>query len=136
MIPNGRQGAIYDIKVGDILLLKYRKHLIAYGRATSALLTDKDMDDWDHRIDIQIWIKGNSVSFEGIKDAQIGGTNHDTVKKVKVKTAIQDINYIEITEGLKEGDIVITGPYEVVSKSLKEKDKVRVVDKKDLFDKK
>ena len=55
------------------------------------------------------------------------------VKKVKVKTAIQDINYIEITEGLKEGEMVITGPYDVVSKLLKEKDKVKVVDKKDLF---
>lgn len=59
-----------------------------------------------------------------------------TVKKVKVKTAIQDINYIEVTEGLKQGEQVITGPYEVVSKSLKEKDKVKVVDKKDLFEKK
>jgi HlyD family secretion protein len=58
------------------------------------------------------------------------------VKKVKVKTSIQDINNIEITEGLKEGDQVITGPYEVVSKSLKEKDKVKVVDKKELFEKK
>ncbi len=59
-----------------------------------------------------------------------------TVKKVKVKTAIQDINYIEITEGVKEGEEVITGSYEVVSKLLKEKDKVKVVDKKDLFEKK
>jgi HlyD family secretion protein len=58
------------------------------------------------------------------------------VKKVKVKTAIQDINNIEITEGLNEGDNVITGPYDVVSKLLKVKDKVKVVDKKDLFEKK
>ncbi len=58
-----------------------------------------------------------------------------TVKKVKVATAIQDINYIEITEGLKEGDNVISGPYDVVIKLLKEKDKVKVVDKKDLFEK-
>lgn len=58
-----------------------------------------------------------------------------TVKKVKVTTAIQDINYIEITEGLKEGDNVISGPYDVVSKLLKEKDKVKVVEKKDLFEK-
>jgi HlyD family secretion protein len=58
-----------------------------------------------------------------------------TVKKVKVITAIQDINYIEITEGLKEGDNVISGPYDVVSKLLKEKDKVKIVDKKDLFEK-
>ncbi len=59
-----------------------------------------------------------------------------TVKKVKVKTSIQDINNIEITEGLKEGDEVITGPYEVVNKTLKEKGKVQKVDKKDLFSKK
>ena len=58
------------------------------------------------------------------------------VKKVKVATAIQDINYIEITSGLKEGDNVISGPYDVVSKLLKEKDKVKVVEKKDLFEKK
>jgi len=56
-----------------------------------------------------------------------------TVKKAKVKTAIQDINYIQVTDGLKEGDTVITGPYDIVSKILKEKDKVKVVDKKELF---
>ena len=58
------------------------------------------------------------------------------IKKVKVETAIQDINYIEITSGLKVGDNVISGPYDVVSKLLKEKDKVKVVEKKDLFEKK
>jgi HlyD family secretion protein len=57
------------------------------------------------------------------------------VKKVKVKTSIQDINHIEITEGLKEGEEVVTGPYDVVSKTLKEESKVKVVDKKELFDK-
>ncbi len=57
----------------------------------------------------------------------------NTVAKVKVKTAIQDINYMEITSGLKEGQEVITGPYDIVSKTLKEKDKVKVVDKKELF---
>jgi HlyD family secretion protein len=59
-----------------------------------------------------------------------------TVKKQKVKTDIQDINYIEITFGLKEGDEVVTGPYDVVSKTLKDKDKVKVVPKNQLFDKK
>ena len=56
------------------------------------------------------------------------------IKKVKVKTDIQDINNIEITSGLKEGDEVITGPYDLVSKTLKDGDKVKVVDKKELFD--
>ena len=57
------------------------------------------------------------------------------VKKVPVKTDIQDINHIEITSGLKPGDEVITGPYDVVSKTLKDGSKVKKVDKKDLFEK-
>ncbi len=56
------------------------------------------------------------------------------VNKVVVKTGIQDINYIEITSGLKVGDEVITGPYDVVSKTLKKGKQVKVVDKKDLYD--
>ncbi|MEI9933551.1 MAG: efflux RND transporter periplasmic adaptor subunit [Ferruginibacter sp.] len=60
----------------------------------------------------------------------------NTVKKVNVTTGIQDINYMEITSGLTEGQQIITGPYDVVSKLLKEKDKVKVVDKKDLFEQK
>ena len=56
------------------------------------------------------------------------------VKKVVVKTDIQDINNIEITGGLKEGDMVITGPYGTVSKILKNGDVVNVVDKDKLFD--
>ncbi len=59
----------------------------------------------------------------------------NTVLKVVVKTDIQDINNIEITQGLKEGDEVITGPYDVVSKTLKDGTRVKVVDKKNLFDK-
>ena len=55
------------------------------------------------------------------------------VKKQIVKTGIQDINYIELTDGLKEGDDVVTGPYDVVSKTLKEGDKVKVVPKSELF---
>lgn len=50
-----------------------------------------------------------------------------------VKTSIQDINYIEITKGLKPGEMVITGPYDVVSKQLKDSSKVKVVPKSELL---
>jgi HlyD family secretion protein len=57
-----------------------------------------------------------------------------TVKKAKVKTGLQDINNIEITDGLTEGSDVITGPYSTVSKILKEGTKVQVVTKDKLFE--
>ena len=59
----------------------------------------------------------------------------DIAKKQDVKTGIQDNTYIQILSGLKEGQEIITGPYSAVSKSLKDKDKVVKVDKKDLFTK-
>jgi HlyD family secretion protein len=54
------------------------------------------------------------------------------VKMSEVKTSIQDINNIEVTSGLKAGEQVITGPYDVVSKTLKNGDKVKVVNKDQL----
>jgi HlyD family secretion protein len=56
------------------------------------------------------------------------------VKKVKVSTAIQDLTNIEITSGLKKDDEVIIGPYNVISKTLKDGDKVKVVAKDKLYD--
>ena len=54
-------------------------------------------------------------------------------KKVNVKSGIQDNNYIQILSGLKENQEVISGPYSAISKTLNDKDKVKKVDKKDLF---
>jgi len=54
-------------------------------------------------------------------------------KKVNVKSGIQDNTYIQILSGLKDGTEVITGPFSAISKTLKDKDKVKKVDKKDLF---
>jgi HlyD family secretion protein len=56
------------------------------------------------------------------------------VKKVKVRTDIQDINHIEILSGIKEGDQIITGPYSLVSKSLSDGTKVKIVEKDKLFE--
>jgi HlyD family secretion protein len=58
-----------------------------------------------------------------------------TVKKRIVKTGIQDTDNFEILEGLKEGDEVITGPYNAISEKLKEGMKVKVVPKEELFKK-
>ena len=52
-----------------------------------------------------------------------------------VTTGIQDINYIEITTGLKEGEQVVTGPFNAVSKTLKNGDKIKIVSQDKLFEK-
>jgi HlyD family secretion protein len=58
------------------------------------------------------------------------------VKQVKVVTGIQDNNYIEILEGLKEDDEVVAAPYNVINKRLKDGSAVNVVDKNELYKKK
>jgi HlyD family secretion protein len=57
-----------------------------------------------------------------------------TVKKVKVKTGIQDTRYIEITEGVSKGQQVVTEPYNVILRTLKDGMKVLLVEKNKLFE--
>ena len=53
----------------------------------------------------------------------------DTAKLRIIKTGIQDDTNIEVTSGLKAGDVVIIGPYNVVTKDLNPGDKVTVAAK-------
>ncbi|HMQ47144.1 MAG TPA: efflux RND transporter periplasmic adaptor subunit [Saprospiraceae bacterium] len=60
----------------------------------------------------------------------------DTVKMVEVNTGIQDDTYIHIVKGLQEGDEVVTGPYAVISRELKEGDAIQIVKEDELYDNK
>lgn len=73
---------------------------------------------------------------DGLQEVVFVLQKDNTVKKVRVKTAIQDLNNIEVLDGLKEGDMVITGPYSIVSKTLKQGNLVTVVAKEKLFEEK
>ena len=57
------------------------------------------------------------------------------VEKRIVHTGIQDIHRFEILDGLKEGETVVSGPYNLVSNTLKGGQKVKVVSKEELFEK-
>ncbi len=50
-----------------------------------------------------------------------------------VKTGIQDNTFIQILEGLEIGEEVVTGPYNAISRLLKDGDKVEVVKREELF---
>ncbi|WP_346862105.1 efflux RND transporter periplasmic adaptor subunit [uncultured Draconibacterium sp.] len=57
----------------------------------------------------------------------------DKVKKVEVKTGIQDNNSIEILEGVNEGDEVVIAPYNAINKTLKDSMMVKKVKEEELF---
>lgn len=59
--------------------------------------------------------------------------SNSTVLQMEVTTGIQDNDYIQIMTGVKEGDEIVCGPYSAVSKTLKDKNKVKVVKKEDLY---
>jgi len=74
----------------------------------------------------------NSLSNE-LEEVVFVLQKDNKVKKTVVKTGIQDINNIEIISGLNDGDEIITGPYNAISKTLKDGNKVKVVPKEKLF---
>ncbi len=59
---------------------------------------------------------------------------NNTVVKRKVKTGIQDNQYIVILEGLKEKELVVVAPYSAIAKMLQGDEKVEIVDRSELFD--
>lgn len=75
----------------------------------------------------------NSSSDDDIEEVVFVIGSDGMVHKKTVKTDIQDINYIQITSGIKAGDMVVTGPYDVVSKQIADSTKVKVVSKETLL---
>lgn len=60
-------------------------------------------------------------------------TADNKVEKRVITTGIQDMNYYEVLTGLKEGEVVVTAPYDAVTKDLKPGDEVKVVTKEKLY---
>jgi HlyD family secretion protein len=102
-------------------------------RNKDSLSTKKQNDDErDIKVENENDEKAQKKPEEKIKEyvfVLVGGE----VKQVEVTTGIQDNDYIEILSGLKKGDEIICGPYSAVSKTLKERSKVKVVKKEDLY---
>ncbi len=74
--------------------------------------------------------KDNSEERETVVFVELEGK---AIKKV-VKTGIQDINYIEIIEGLESEDNIIIAPYSAISKELSNDKAVEVVPEDRLYD--
>ncbi len=71
-----------------------------------------------------------STSEEDELDEVVFKVENGKAAKIIVFTGIQDSRYIEILSGLKDGEEVIVGPYDAVSKKLAIDKKVKIVAKK------
>ncbi len=71
----------------------------------------------------------NAVMTDEMEEVVFVVQKDGTVKKVAIRTHIQDNEYIEVMSGLKEGDEVVSAPYNTISKTLKDGMKVTVVPK-------
>ncbi len=96
--------------------------------STVANSNDKTNNNNDDQTMIQ-----SASSDDDLEEVVFIVDKNGIARKKTVKTDIQDINYIDIKEGIKAGDNVITGPYDIVSKQLKDSTKVKVVPKEELI---
>lgn len=78
----------------------------------------------------------NAILTEEMEEVVFVIQADGTVKKVAIRTNIQDNEYIEVMSGLKEGDEVVSAPYNTISKTLKDGMKVLVVPKEKVYDEK
>lgn len=90
-----QRGRIADIEADDILILKYNNFLFAYGRATSAMVTE-DNGGWNLKVPVEGWITGQSVHKYGVQTAQVAGNNYETVKLVDREFARSKITSIGV----------------------------------------
>lgn len=58
----------------------------------------------------------------------------DSVVMKEVKTGIQDDEYIQIVSGIKQGEKVVSAPYEAISKKLKSGSKIKAIKEEELYE--
>ncbi|WP_323789294.1 efflux RND transporter periplasmic adaptor subunit [Psychroserpens sp.] len=108
----------------DVITNK-RNKIVAVPISSIVIKTDTSSVKKDYKKSVSDDIKPeNEEKFECVFVSKNG-----EAKLRVVKTGIQDDTNIEVISGLEEGDEIITGPYNVVSKTLKSGDKIENKDK-------
>ncbi len=87
----------------------------------SVTTRDREIAEKDKKEDWQMQREEKTTVSNDFREV-VFVTEGNIVKMVEVKTGIQDDNYIQIISGLNEGQEVVSGPYEAVSRKLKSDD--------------
>ncbi len=104
------------------IITKRKESIIAVPISAVVIKTDTTSAKKTAKIDVNEPVKSEKkYECVFIKDG-------DLAKLRVIKTGIQDDKNIEVTSGLKKGEVVIVGPYTTVSKDLNGGDKVTVAD--------
>ena len=98
-------------------------------------MADKQKEDRESKGEDENAIDATTPDDDELEEIAFVLKPDGTVKKVVVKSGIQDINYIEILKGLNPGEEVVIGPYTAIKEKLKDGSKVKVVPKEKLFEK-
>ena len=80
---------------------------------------------------LSVPIESITLRYDSISDKKIECVFlilDDKVKKVNVKTGIQDIDFIQIKEGLSLNQKVVSGPYDVLNVKLNSQSKIEILD--------
>ncbi|MDC3153523.1 efflux RND transporter periplasmic adaptor subunit [Bacteroidota bacterium] len=80
---------------------------------------------------LSVPIESITLRYDSISDKKIECVFlilDDEVKKVNVKTGIQDIDFIQIKEGLSLNQKVVSGPYDVLNVRLNSQSKIEILD--------
>jgi HlyD family secretion protein len=78
---------------------------------------------------------GSAVNDDRIREYVFVVNKENKTELREVKTGVQDNEHIEILEGLQKGEAVVVAPFSAIARTLKKDMKVKVVPKKELFDK-
>jgi HlyD family secretion protein len=78
----------------------------------------------DEKVNEEEATSATVAGFDDLLEVVFVAMPGDTVAQRTVKTGIQDDDYIQILEGLKEGEEVVIGPYAAVSRKLESGSKI------------
>lgn len=94
-----QKGHYQNIKINDILLLKYRGQFVAYGEALDIIKSSDD--EWNLFAPVKHWFFHNSSEpgtgpeIYGIKNATLGGSQYGTVKPLEENFSLKKILNID-----------------------------------------
>ncbi len=121
-------------KAGDVFSIPIQSVTTRDTSENSDTKKDGDNYDLEDEDKVRVVNEKDKKAPEEKKDIEcVFVVDGDKVKLTAVTTGIQDNNYIEIKSGLKAGQEIVSAPYNLIARMLKDGDLIEKVKKEDLY---